>query len=230
MGHDLGVGLGGEVGAGGHQAVAQLDVVLDDAVQDDVDVARRVVVGMGVLLGHAAVGGPARVADARCVASGASVATPPGSPSASTASRRWARLPTARTDSISPSASRDRPAESYPRYSSFSRPASRSSAARTAAYVSDDSAHLRPANASTATHRFWRVPSHVPDPPGGTEMNLKGHYLVTAAAVLSALVTPVVVSAANSDDGPLGARRRARRRTIRSRSRCATGAPARPAS
>lgn len=33
-------------------------------------------------------------------------------------------------------------------------------------------------------------------------MNLKGHYLVTAAAVLSALVTPVVVSAASSDDGP----------------------------
>jgi len=33
-------------------------------------------------------------------------------------------------------------------------------------------------------------------------MNLKGHYLVTAAALLSALVTPVVVSAASGDDGP----------------------------
>src|SRR5690348_83645 len=54
-------------------------------------------------------------------------AVPPPLDSASTASRRRLRLPTARTDWISPSESRDKPAESYPRYSSRSRPCMRSS-------------------------------------------------------------------------------------------------------
>ena len=62
--HHLGVGLGGELGAVGREALAQLDLVLDDAVQHDVDAAGGVEVRVGVLLGHAAVGGPARVADA----------------------------------------------------------------------------------------------------------------------------------------------------------------------
>ena len=62
---DLGVGLRGEGVAGGHELVPQLAVVLDDPVQDDrqlVLVARRQ--RMGVLLGDAAVGRPARVAEA----------------------------------------------------------------------------------------------------------------------------------------------------------------------
>ena len=48
--------------------------------------------------------------------------TPPSPSSRSTASRRWLRLPTARTERSSPSSTSDMPAESYPRYSSFSRP------------------------------------------------------------------------------------------------------------
>ena len=46
------------------QLALQLEVVLDDAVVDDDDAAGAVAVGMGVLLGRAAVRGPARVADA----------------------------------------------------------------------------------------------------------------------------------------------------------------------
>ena len=44
--------------------VAQLGPVLDDPVQDDVEALGGVPVRVGVRLGHAAVGGPARVADA----------------------------------------------------------------------------------------------------------------------------------------------------------------------
>jgi hypothetical protein len=65
VGDDFGVGLRGEALAVGDQPAAQLRVVLDDAVEDDGDlvmVARRQRVG--VLLGHAAMGGPARMADA----------------------------------------------------------------------------------------------------------------------------------------------------------------------
>ena len=61
----LGVGLGGEVVAVGAQALAQLAVVLDDAVEHDRDL---VAVAAGervrVRLGDAAVRRPARVAEA----------------------------------------------------------------------------------------------------------------------------------------------------------------------
>ena len=62
--HDLGVGLGGELGALGLEPLAQVGPVLDDPVEHDVHAARAVGVRVGVGLGHAAVGGPARVADA----------------------------------------------------------------------------------------------------------------------------------------------------------------------
>jgi hypothetical protein len=64
VGDHLGVGLGGELRAGGHEPIVELHVVLDDAVQDDVDAIARVEVRMRVLLGHAPVRGPARVTDA----------------------------------------------------------------------------------------------------------------------------------------------------------------------
>ena len=60
----LGIGLRRELAAAGLERRAQLGVVLDDAVEDDLDAARGVVVGVGVGLAHAAVGGPAGVADA----------------------------------------------------------------------------------------------------------------------------------------------------------------------
>jgi hypothetical protein len=65
VGDHLGVGLRRESLAVGDEAAPQLRVVLDDPVQDDGDL---VVVTrgerVGVLLGDAPVGGPARVADA----------------------------------------------------------------------------------------------------------------------------------------------------------------------
>ena len=64
VGHDLGVGLGAELGALGPEPVAQLGPVLDDAVQHDLEAPGAVGMGMGVGLGHATVGGPARVPDA----------------------------------------------------------------------------------------------------------------------------------------------------------------------
>src|SRR6185437_3393215 len=48
----------------GDQLPLQLQVILDDAVVDDDDFALAVAMGMGVLLGGPAMGGPARVADA----------------------------------------------------------------------------------------------------------------------------------------------------------------------
>ena len=60
----LGVGLGGELLARRLQPLAQAGVVLDDPVEDDVDLAGAVVVGVGVLLGNAPVGGPAGMGDA----------------------------------------------------------------------------------------------------------------------------------------------------------------------
>ena len=48
-----------------HELLLELGVVLDDAVVDDGDVARTVEVGVGVDRLGRAVGGPARVADAR---------------------------------------------------------------------------------------------------------------------------------------------------------------------
>ena len=110
VGDDLGVGLGGELLAFGLESLAQLGVVLDDPVEDDVDLAGAVVVGMGVLLGDPAVGGPAGVGDAglRGRQGAGAVVGPLGS----TAARRLARLPTACTLSTSPSSSTERPAES----------------------------------------------------------------------------------------------------------------------
>src|SRR5262249_39838219 len=64
VGDDLGVGLRGELVALGLQVAAELGVVLDDPVEDDVDLVLTVAMGMGVLLGRPAVGGPARVTEA----------------------------------------------------------------------------------------------------------------------------------------------------------------------
>ena len=63
VGDHLGVGLGGEHGAVVDQLLLERDVVLDDAVDDDVDAVGGVEVRVGVLLGDPAVGRPARVAD-----------------------------------------------------------------------------------------------------------------------------------------------------------------------
>ncbi len=62
--HDLDVGLGGEVGAVGQELLLELHVVLHDPVDHDVHAVVGVEVRVRVLLGDAAVGGPARVADA----------------------------------------------------------------------------------------------------------------------------------------------------------------------
>ena len=64
MGDDLGVGLRGEAMAVGLELLLDGQVVLDDPVVHDDEVARPVGVGMRVLVGGAAVGRPARVADA----------------------------------------------------------------------------------------------------------------------------------------------------------------------
>src|SRR5271165_3451413 len=64
MGDDLGVGLGDEDVALGGQFPFQFEVVFDDAVVDDDDAAGTVAVGMSVLFGGAAVGGPAGMTDA----------------------------------------------------------------------------------------------------------------------------------------------------------------------
>ncbi len=60
----LGVGLGAELAAVREQALLERDVVLDDPVDDDVDAVGAVGVRVRVLLGDAAVGGPAGVPDA----------------------------------------------------------------------------------------------------------------------------------------------------------------------
>ena len=64
VGDDLGVGFGGEGVAFGDEGFFELEVVFDDAVVDDDEGAGAVAVGVGVLFGGAAVGGPAGVADA----------------------------------------------------------------------------------------------------------------------------------------------------------------------
>ena len=61
---DLGVGLGDEAVAFLLQLPLQIEVVLDDAVVHDDDLARAVAVRVRVLLGRPAVRRPARVADA----------------------------------------------------------------------------------------------------------------------------------------------------------------------
>ena len=60
----LGVGVAGELDAGGLQLVAQRRVVLDDAVVDDGDLARRVAMRVRVAVGGTSVGGPAGVTEA----------------------------------------------------------------------------------------------------------------------------------------------------------------------
>ena len=64
VGDDLGVGFGDEGVALGDELVLEGEVVFDDAVVDDDEGAGAVAVRVGVLLGGAAVGGPAGVADA----------------------------------------------------------------------------------------------------------------------------------------------------------------------
>jgi hypothetical protein len=63
--HDLGVRLRRELRAGIDQLLAQLGVVLDDPVQDDVDTVLGVEVRMCVVLRDASMRRPARVRDAR---------------------------------------------------------------------------------------------------------------------------------------------------------------------
>ena len=64
VGHDLSVGLGDELVAILLQLLFQLEVVFDDSVMYNDDLASAVAMGVGVLFGGAAVGGPARVPDA----------------------------------------------------------------------------------------------------------------------------------------------------------------------
>ncbi len=64
VGDDLGVGLGDEFVPFLLEFVLQLDVILDDSVVHDHDLARAIAVRVGVFLGGAAVRGPAGMADA----------------------------------------------------------------------------------------------------------------------------------------------------------------------
>ena len=64
MRHDLRVRFGGELVAFCLQFFLQLKIVFDDSVMDDDDLSGAVAMGVGILFGGAAVGGPARVANA----------------------------------------------------------------------------------------------------------------------------------------------------------------------
>ena len=64
MGDDFGVGFGAELVAFVDQLLLQADVVLDDAVVDDDDLAGAVAMRMSVLFRGTSVRGPASVADA----------------------------------------------------------------------------------------------------------------------------------------------------------------------
>ena len=64
VGDDFGVGLGGELVAFLDELLLQGEVVFDDAVVHDDDLAGAVAMGVRVLFGGAAVGGPAGVTDA----------------------------------------------------------------------------------------------------------------------------------------------------------------------
>ena len=111
VGDDLGVGFGAELLPFVLEPAAQLGVVLDDPVEDDVDAIGAVAVGVRVLLGDPAVGRPAGVGDAgrrrRC-----GDRDPASALGSSIAARRLARLPTARTLSTWPSSITETPAES----------------------------------------------------------------------------------------------------------------------
>jgi hypothetical protein len=61
---NFGVGLGDELVALIFELALQLDVILDDSVVDDDDISRAVAMRVGVFFGWAAMGGPARMADA----------------------------------------------------------------------------------------------------------------------------------------------------------------------
>ena len=76
MDDDLGVGFGLEEVIVALQFGLQVLIVLDDAVMDDGNLARGM--GMGVVLGRAAMGGPAGVADAD--GAGQTAAPEPGGP------------------------------------------------------------------------------------------------------------------------------------------------------
>ena len=64
VGDDFGVGFGDELVALIDEFAFEVEIVFDDAVVDYDDAAGAVAMGMGVLFGGAAVGGPAGVADA----------------------------------------------------------------------------------------------------------------------------------------------------------------------
>ena len=64
MRDDFGVGLGGELVAFFNQLLLQAEIVFDDAVVHDHDLAGAVAVRMGIFFGGTSVRGPARVADA----------------------------------------------------------------------------------------------------------------------------------------------------------------------
>ncbi len=64
VGDDFCIGLGYKFVALADELLLELEVVFDDAVVDDDEAAGAVAMGVGVLFGGAAVGGPAGVADA----------------------------------------------------------------------------------------------------------------------------------------------------------------------
>ena len=66
MRDDLGVRLGLEVMAFGREPFLESEVILDDPIMDNDDLARLITVRMCVLLGRSAVRRPSRVADAVC--------------------------------------------------------------------------------------------------------------------------------------------------------------------
>jgi hypothetical protein len=61
VGDDFGVGLGDELMAVGGELLLERQIVLDDAVVDDDDLALAVAVRVGVLFGGTAMGGPTGV-------------------------------------------------------------------------------------------------------------------------------------------------------------------------
>ena len=116
--------------ARGEELLLELHVVLDDPVDHDVDAVLGVVVRVRVLLGHAPVRGPARVADAgrgRRREHGDAAAASSASRCATAAFSCDEVADGADASRGRPSAWIEIPAESYPRYSSFSRPARRTS-------------------------------------------------------------------------------------------------------
>ncbi len=64
MGDDFGVGFGDELVSLGGQLPLEIEVVFNDAIVHNDDAAGAVAMGMGVFFSGAAVGSPARVADA----------------------------------------------------------------------------------------------------------------------------------------------------------------------